>query len=81
MDASPIKSQVVAIEFGLDAADEPVYLPRFDCVVGQSLRYAPVIARLSATYVGARMIGTATFLEKPGPPSHNSARTLSRPLP
>ena len=72
---------MVAIEFGLDAADEPVYLPRFDCVVGQSLRYAPVIARLSATYPGTRVIGTATFLEKPGPPSHNLAFMPSKPLP
>jgi hypothetical protein len=57
--ASPsFQSQVVAVEPRFHAAYEPLYLPRFDRMARQPLRYARHSPRISATYPRAGLIWT-----------------------
>src|SRR5438477_8560754 len=74
MAASPLKSWLVTLQSGLDAAPEPVYLPRFDQVAGRSHGNTATDPRCGTTYSGARVIWTGRSTINPRPPPESANR-------
>src|SRR5690606_30696579 len=68
MAASPFQSQLVFVQFGLDAAAEPVHLPRPDQVAPRSYGNAAAAPRRRATYTGTAVTWTGCGTSNPRPP-------------
>jgi hypothetical protein len=60
MAAPPLQGQLVSVQSGINAAAEPVYLPRFAEVARQPVRDTATTARIPTTYSGAGITWTGT---------------------
>src|SRR5262249_33048082 len=79
MASPPLQGKLVFVQLGIDAAAQPVYLPRVDQVAASSHGNATAAAGCRTTYLGHELIWTGQFTAKGRPHSQVSRiRPISR---